>query len=441
MKVVVWLLIALVLVGITYSFSTCRAEQSGRWVELTLFDWNWASYTKMNHRRIAVFEAENQDIRVRLVTGGEDKYLTMVTGNVAPDVTIGGHTAIPYYAKRKAILALDEFIADDKDFSLDDYFGCAVDSVRYRGGIYALPDNGSPVALFYNKDLFDEYNNNHPDQQLTYPSEKWTWADFRHAAKALTQDRDGDGQTDVYGTLLGFYRNRFPIPVWQNGGEVISADKKRCLMDTPEAIAGIRWLYEMMWVDKSAPTARTQIEGASQQSGMAYFREQHVAMLLTARYAYNELLGRTNFVWDIAPYPRGPVNRTSLYLSGVWMISSQTRHPQKAWRLAKFLVGEESSEMSMRCGRALAANRAVAKRLLRHPGEPPAHDYIWIDIMENSRPKDCEFKGMGHYFDRAMNEIQSYIPEGRRTPEEACRNFTRIYQKGLDRLWKEEGGP
>ncbi len=441
MKVVVWLLIALVLVGIAYSFSTCRAEQSDGRVELTLFDWNWPPYNKMNRERIAIFERDNPDIRVRLVTGNEDKYLTMVSGNVAPDITITDHTVIGYFAKRNAILPLDDFIAADKDFSLDMFFPITVETLRYRGRLYALPSSGSPVAMFYNKELFDEYNRNHPKEPLTYPGGEWTWDDFRHAAKALTQDRDGDGKTDVYGAIISFTFHRFPIYVWQNGGEIISKDQKRCLMDSPEAIAAMQWLHDIMFVDGSSPTAYTQVEGASQQTSGILFKEQRVAMLMSTRYSYSEFIGKTNFEWDIAPLPRGPVNRATIYIGGGWMVSSQTRHPEKVWRLLKFLVGNKSSQMSMVCGRAMATNREVAELMTtNHPGVPPANDHVWVEVMADARPKDFEFKEMGRYFRNARAEM-NYISQGRRTPAEACRNFTRIYQKGLDRFWKDEGGP
>jgi ABC-type glycerol-3-phosphate transport system substrate-binding protein len=82
MRVIVWLVISLVLLGIIYSFSTCRAEQSDGRVVLTLFSETYPTLVKLNRDRIALFEKENPDIKVRLVIGDANKYLT--TPNVAP---------------------------------------------------------------------------------------------------------------------------------------------------------------------------------------------------------------------------------------------------------------------------------------------------------------------------------------------------------------------
>jgi multiple sugar transport system substrate-binding protein len=345
-------------------------------------------------------------------------------------------------------MALDKYIAKDKDFNLDVYFPVAAQSVHYRGKVYALPDNGSPVALVYNKEMFDEYNREHPKgPKLEYPNEKWTWDDFRHAAKALTKDIDGDGYTDVFGASVSFWRNRWPILVWQYGGDLLSKDKKRCLMDTPQAIEGVTVLHDIMWVDKSSPTVSTVVAGASQQGAGVLFQEQHIAMLMDTRYGYINLKGKTKFVWDIAPLPKGPAGRQSLYISDVWMVSSKTKYPEQSWRLAKFLVSKESNRMCMASGRSIVSHQKVAEEILRNP-EPgsglPEHDYRWVEIMLDSRAKDFEYREMGRYLAKAMDEMTA-ISRGRdkamRTPEEACRNFTRLYQKGLDILWKEEGGP
>ncbi len=41
-------------------------------------------------------------------------------------------------------------------------------------------------ALYYNKDVFEEYG-------VDYPTADWTYAEYLDAMKRLTRDRDGDG--------------------------------------------------------------------------------------------------------------------------------------------------------------------------------------------------------------------------------------------------------
>ncbi|MDY7009998.1 MAG: sugar ABC transporter substrate-binding protein [Planctomycetota bacterium] len=508
MKVVVWLLISLVLLGIVYSFSTCQSEKTQGRIVVTIFDWPFAIQIQLDNELIKTFEAKNPDIKGLLVTGNEQKYMTMVTAGVAPDVAGTGYGYIHYYAergtilplndlieadekkrnaivsldkiadpaaRRKAILALDESIADagakdraiaemDKTiadgktfncaeyfnarhyYSRDDYFPATLEAVTYKGKVYALPSTGSPVALIYNKDMFDRYNREHPDgPKLQYPSAKWTWDDYRKAAVALTQDRDNNGRIDVYGASMGFHRNRFPMFVWQSGGEVISTDKNRCLMDSPEAIRGIQFMYDMLWKYKCAPTAQTQIEGATEQDESVRFKEQRIAMLLTTRYSYSKLLKEgkiiTDFEWDIAPLPKNPDtgSRTSIYIGGGWMISAGTRNRKEAWRMAKFLVGDKASELTMQAGRAIVANIAVAERMTKGPNHKPDHDHLWIDIMNDCRPKDFEYRvGVaGPMFDKAMGEIYE-LPYDRRKPKEACINCANFFNQGLKALREKQ---
>ncbi|HSS67366.1 MAG TPA: ABC transporter substrate-binding protein [Nocardioidaceae bacterium] len=81
-------------------------------------------------------------------------------------------------------------------------------------GLPAVVDN---LGLIYNTKLFDAAG-------LDYPTNDWTWDDFRTAAKALT-----DSSRNQYGTAYPVSGTedttwRFWPQVWQNGGEVLDAD-------------------------------------------------------------------------------------------------------------------------------------------------------------------------------------------------------------------------
>jgi multiple sugar transport system substrate-binding protein len=418
----------------------CSYEQSDHRTELVLYDFAYVNWTAMNRQRLRRFEAQNPDLKVRLVTGDYSKLLTMVAGGVAPDVAYIDYVYVPYFAKRGAVVCLDEWVAREGGPQfLDRFFASTLAGVRYRGRLYALPDAWSPVLLYYNKSLFDRHNREQPDQPLTYPNADWTWDDFRRAAKLLTADLDGDGRTDRFGALVPASHHRWPIFVWQNGGEVTSADHRRCLMDTPEAMGGIQFLYDLMFVDKSMPGAHTQIEGVAEQDMNRWFAEQHLAMIYTTRYYQKDLAEVGGFEWDVAPLPRGK-NRSTIYIGGTWLLFSQSLHQPAAWRLMKFLSDDASSELSMQCGRALAANRATAARLTRHPGTPPEHDPAFVEYGDLARPKQFEYLDISKACHDAFLEIEM-VRQGLRTPETACRNYTRIMNGALDTLWREKGGP
>jgi multiple sugar transport system substrate-binding protein len=419
--------------------SGCSYEQSDRRTEVVLYDFAYVNWTAMNRERIRLFEAQNPELKVRLVTGDYSKLLTMAAGGVAPDVAYIDYVYIPYFAKRGVVACLDERVAQEPEGFLDRFFPCTLQGVRYRGGLYGLPDAWSPVLLYYNKSLFDERNRAHPEEPLTYPGPAWTWDDFRRAARLLTADLDGDGRTDRYGALVPGSHHRWPIFVWQNGGEVTSADHRRCLMDTPEAIGAIQFLHDLMFVDQSMPSAHTQIEGVAEQDMNRWFAEQRIAMILTTRYYQKDLAEVGGFQWDVAPLPQRR-NRSTIYIGGTWVLFSQSLRHDAAWRLMRFLSDDASSEMSMACGRALAANRYTAARLTDHPGTPPANDRAFVEFGDLARPKQFEYLDISKSCFDAFQEID-LVRQGLRTPEDACRNYTRIMNAALDSLWREKGGP
>ncbi|HKO34792.1 MAG TPA: ABC transporter substrate-binding protein, partial [Candidatus Limnocylindria bacterium] len=82
-------------------------------------------------------------------------------------------------------------------------------------GIPALVDN---LALIYNKKLFD-------DAGLAYPTDDWSWQDFRDAAKKLTNPAKNQ-----YGTAYSVSGSEdttwhlWPL-LWQNGGKILDGTK------------------------------------------------------------------------------------------------------------------------------------------------------------------------------------------------------------------------
>ena len=108
-------------------------------------------------------------------------------------------------------------------------------------GAPALVDN---LGLLYNKKVFDAAG-------VAYPTNDWTWDDFRTAAKKLT-----DPTKQVFGTAFSVSGSEdttwhfWPL-LWQNGGQVLSEDQKTATFNSDAGVKALDFWKAMAIDDKS----------------------------------------------------------------------------------------------------------------------------------------------------------------------------------------------
>ena len=111
---------------------------------------------------IAEFEKANPDILVQLeAVSGNDYYtrlLTQIAAGDAPDIIQIGDDAVPMFVSKGGFLPLDDFITGNYPLDTSIYLPGTLDPGQYQGSQYFLPKDFSPLAVYYNKKLFDEYN-------------------------------------------------------------------------------------------------------------------------------------------------------------------------------------------------------------------------------------------------------------------------------------------
>ena len=152
------------------------------------------------------FEAEYPNVTVNLVNAGtaNDQYTAlqnaMQAGSGVPDVA-----QIEYYAMGQ--FPLNDSVTDLSGFGageLADTFSPGPwSAVQANEGIYGLPMDSGPMALFYNKDLFDEHG-------IEVPT---TWDEYLQAARDLHEADPGAYMTSDTGDA-GFATSM----IWQAGG-------------------------------------------------------------------------------------------------------------------------------------------------------------------------------------------------------------------------------
>ncbi len=290
---------------------------------------------------IARFEDANPDVLVQLeAVAGRDYYtrlLTQIAAGDAPDILQIGDDAVPMFVDRGALLPLDDFINGSDPLDPSIYLPGTFDPGQYKGQQWCLPKDFSPLGVYYNKKLFDEYG-------IDYPTPDWNWDDLLTIAQELTKDTDGDGQTDIWGIQLpATWTSGFEYWVGAAGGSLISEDGTQFVgyMDSPETIKAVQFYADLYNKYKVAPPpADLNLFGG----GNAEFDNGKAAMRIFGRWPQAGYKNNPNLDLGVVTPPAGERPADVLFWGG-FCIYSGTENPEATWRFLKFYVGEEGSQV------------------------------------------------------------------------------------------------
>ena len=313
-----------------------RAPQGEEQVQLVYQDWRTEWFPPMAQETLGQFHATHPNIRVFYTPDPEnfeEKMLADMQAGTAPDVFQACCAFFPILAQNGYTLDLRPYVEADLDqATIDDWAPAQYRAFFTRDGWqYGLPKYHGALALYYNRDLFDEYG-------IDYPNGDWDHGDYLQAMERLTHDRDGDGETDLWGSLLDVSWDRIQVHVNGWGGHFVDPDDPaRCRMCEPEAMVAMEWLRARMWDDRVMATALDVRNLSTRQA----FINGRVAMVEDGSWALKDILAGANFHVGIAPLPAGPARRVTLATTDGFGIYAGTRHPDAAWELLQFLTSRE----------------------------------------------------------------------------------------------------
>jgi multiple sugar transport system substrate-binding protein len=252
------------------------------------------------------------------------KLQTNLAGGTAADLLWLSQEYIAGYAQKGVLLDISDRLAkDDRPAAkLDDYYPSVLQTAQYENKTYGLPWIAQPVMLYYNPKLF-------ADAGVEPPNENWTWDDFKAAAAKLTKDTDGDGKADQFGTAFNGWP---PIQmfIWQAGGEVISEDKTKSPLDSPEALAGAQFYGDIIYNPEYAAT-----EDVIKEQGFGELAKNgRVAMFYGGAgddldYAHTKDPKFAEL--KIALVPKGPQSRATFAWTASTVINAATANPDQAY--------------------------------------------------------------------------------------------------------------
>lgn len=141
----------------------------------TLTYWSW---TPSAEAQAAEFEKEYPNVTIKVVNAGTggDEYTKLQNaikaGKGGPDVAQIEYYALPQFALADSLTDLSQYGFNSLESK---YTAGTWGSVSLDGKLYGLPQDSGPMAMFYNKTVFDKYG-------LTVPT---TWDEYIAAAEKL----------------------------------------------------------------------------------------------------------------------------------------------------------------------------------------------------------------------------------------------------------------
>lgn len=350
---------------------TTDSAASGEKVTLTYALWDKNQMPAIEEMA-KKFNEKNPNVDIKIELTPNKQYWTKMeaaaTGGTLPDIFwINGPRIIKYADNDMLLPITDQIKADGID--LNNYPKALVDLYTYDGQNYALPKDFDTIGLWYNKKLFD-------DAKVPYPDETWDWNKLKEVAKQLTDEKKG-----VWGIAAPPYgQDGFYNTIYQNGGYIISEDKKTSGYDKPETIEGLKFWTDLI-NEKASPTAAQLSETEATQ----LFESGKIAMMyngswMASAFHKNEY---TKDKVDVTYLPKGKENTSVIHGLGN-VISANTKHPKEAWEFVKFLGSKEGAEILAKSGAAIPAFNGTQDTWVQ--SMPNFHLKIFIDQAATAKP-------------------------------------------------------
>ena len=310
-------------------------DEDGNWTgTITIWDgprWPDADDNKYHwlEEKKAEFEDMHEGVTIEIVQVPwaelPDKLGVNIAGESWPDIApvdISGSAVSSEHIEQGVIEEVD-FMSDD---DLSDFYENSLEAYTFEDKLYGIPNSITVHSMLLNLDLFEERGVEPPADG------KWTWDEFLETAEALTFDRDGDGEIDVYGFstyILEGYYEAWPF-FYKDGGQPMNDDATEFTFNSPEAVKAIQDLADLKLVHDVAPMAHGGADVGETFQAWANEEQRTVAMQPWATWAIQSAQDAypTNFM--VAEYPVGDLGEP-LTIGGVggWLMFKQESEAKK----------------------------------------------------------------------------------------------------------------
>jgi multiple sugar transport system substrate-binding protein len=371
---------------------------------------------------ISRFEKENPGIKIEMVEGPaatnirENMYSTSFMGGESTyDLAYMDVVWVPKFAAQGWLRPLDDWFTPEMqaEFLPGDVMGST-----YNGKVYRIPVQSDGGMLYYRKDLLEKAGFSPPKD----------WPDLVRIAKALQDPPRLWGfafQGKQYEGLVCDYLEL----MWGNGGRVIGEDGK-IVVDSKEAIEALEWMVSAVRKDGISPEGVLTFQ---EEEARHLFQEGKAVFMRNWPYAWNLVNAEDSPVKGkvgIMPMVGGRGRQGAATLGGWgWSISAYSKHPEAAWKWARFATRAEMLKIAYDKGGIIPARRS----LFRDPDvlAKSPHFKELYDVLTAARPRPVH-----PMYARISDALQLHVSAalaGQESPEEAMKAAAKEMRAFIER--------
>ncbi len=317
----------------------------------------------------------NAQANFQLIPGTWEDYnrklVTQVAGGTVPDVTRAAIIYRPSYISKGYVEDLMP-LAEKAHFPFDQYFKTPFGGYLVGNHLWGVPVGIYDMALYYNKTMFKEAG-------IPLPPTDWEkgydFDQFLSVARKLTK---GTGVRKQYGAMTSTDFRWWIHFLWWSGGEFLSADHSKCVLETPQAIEGLQYLHDLIFKYQVWPNPESLKNGAL-MTGL--FTSGRVGMYIDGMWQMPAMKAIKNFEWGVAALPRNKKIATGYYIDG-WFIPKGAPNPELSWELiASFMSAQTEDYLAHQSDLGIPMLMSTAKSdasVLFNP-LPPNEQKVWLD--------------------------------------------------------------
>jgi multiple sugar transport system permease protein len=386
-------LLAILIVGWSFfdvgrRIVVARHTLQARPIKLTVLHWGDQAEDGIVDRLTQKFMAEHPSVQIERINAGtefESKLKTMMSAGTTPDVFYLRPDLFPEFAERHLIAPLDDRFDKEPEQWRSDFYPIVLNAFRYdsatklvgdpKATLYGLPKDFTPTVFYVNLDLFKAAG-------VAVPYNGWTWDEFEADMKKITAW--GKGQSSpVYGGCIQMWPDLLRDILWTYGGEFFGPGGFRDVtLDSPQSQAALQMFVRTRLIDRTVynPT------GVAKDGAEVFFGGNIGCIGPLGRWMSPRYSSITKFKWDVVPVPYKDKPASQLFYTA-WTMSSNTKHPDEAYQLLKYLCGVEGQIDQAHLGLGVPCLKSVANSpdFLSPPGMPPINTRVFLDALQYSR--------------------------------------------------------